>query len=169
MTLEDRLSALEARLTATEAHLREAQDRLEILQLVATYGPAVDSGAADATAGLWVHDGVYDTYPHVFAGQEEIAAMVGGERHQGLIHNGAAHLLGIPHITIDADTAVVTNYSQLVRRDPNTDSFTLWRTGVNRWELRREANGEWKVVHRANRQLDGTPEARALLGQGLES
>lgn len=167
VTLEERLTALENRLSATEERLATAEDRLAILQLVATYGPAVDSGTADVTAELWVEEGVYDTFPQVFDGRAQIAAMVNGERHQTLIHAGAAHLLGIPHITIEGDSAVVTNYSQLVRSDPESRVFTTVRTGVNRWELRREHGQDWRIVHRSNRQLDGDSESRDLLARAV--
>ena len=73
----------------------------------------------------------------------------------------------MPHINISGDTAVVTNYSQLVLRDPDTDGFRVWRTGVNRWELIRTADG-WRATFRANRQLDGTAEARDLLASAIE-
>ena len=167
MTVEERLNHLEARLSATEERLRTAEDHVEILQLVATYGPAVDSGTADVTAGLWVKEGTYDTYPQIFNGREEIAAMVVGDRHQALIHGGAAHLLGIPHISISGDEAVVTNYSQLIRTNPDTGGFETLRTGVNRWELRREPSRGWRVVHRSNRQLDGDSESRELLARAV--
>ena len=57
---------------------------------------------------------------------------------------------------------MVTNYSQLVLSDPDTDGFRVWRTGVNRWELVRTGVG-WRVHSRVNRQLDGSAEARDLL------
>ncbi|MDO9487571.1 MAG: nuclear transport factor 2 family protein, partial [Sphingomonadaceae bacterium] len=50
----------EARLALLESRLRELEDRLEIYQLLSAYGPLVDSGDAEATADLWVADGVYD-------------------------------------------------------------------------------------------------------------
>ncbi|GLZ41991.1 nuclear transport factor 2 family protein [Actinokineospora sp. NBRC 105648] len=156
---DDRIAALERRLA-------EVEDRLALLQIVAAYGPAVDSGSAEATAALWTEDGVYDTFPVVLAGKAAIAGMVTGELHQGLINSGAAHLIGIPHIELAGDTAVVTTYSQLVLRDNETDSYRSWRTGVNRWEFARTPQG-WRVTRRVNRQLDGTPEGRAILGAAV--
>lgn len=155
---EDRLSALESR-------LQDAEDRLALLQIVAGYGPAVDSGSADPTADIWTDDGVYDTFPVVLEGRSALAGMVTGERHQGLIHDGAAHLLGLPHIRLEGDTAVVTNYSQLVLKNDD-DSFRIWRTGVNRWHFVRTAGG-WKATHRVNRQLDGSDEGRAILAAAV--
>jgi ketosteroid isomerase-like protein len=158
-TTEDRLAALERR-------LQDAEDRLALLQIVAGYGPAVDSGSPEATADIWTADGVYDTFPVVLQGREALTAMVRGERHQGLIQHGAAHVLGMPHIRLDGDEAVVTNYSQLMVRNDDGESFRVWRTGVNRWHFVRTAEG-WKATHRVNRQLDGTPEGRALLAAAV--
>ncbi len=157
--VEERLARLEKRLSDTE-------DRLALLQIVAAYGPAVDSGSADETARMWTEDGVYDTFPVVLRGREEIAGMVTGERHQGLIHGGAAHLLGIPHIELHGDSAVVTTYSQLVLREADADGYRIWRTGVNRWEFVRTGDG-WRVTHRVNRQLDGSDEGRELSARGV--
>ena len=146
--------------------VRELSDRWEILQLLASYGPAVDSGSAEAAAALWTEDGSYDTYPAPMAGRAAIAAMVNGERHQSYVHRGCGHLIGIPHIQLDGDTAVVTGYSQLVLRDREADGFRVWRTAANRWELVRTPQG-WRVTRRINRLLDGSPESHELLAAAV--
>ncbi|MEV4515534.1 nuclear transport factor 2 family protein [Dactylosporangium sp. NPDC049525] len=149
-----------------QRRVRDLEDRLALMQLLATYGPAVDSGSAAQTARLWTGDGVYDTYPAVLHGHAAIEDMVTGELHQRLIHSGAAHLQGLPHLEVDGDRAVATAYSQLVLRDEATDSFRIWRTGANRWEFVRTAQG-WQVTHRVNRQLDGSAEARDLFSAAV--
>ena len=53
MTTEDRLAALEAR-------LRAAEDHLEILNLLSSYGPLVDSATAREAGELWVEGGGYN-------------------------------------------------------------------------------------------------------------
>ncbi len=157
---------LAARLDAIEASLRLAQDRWDLTQIIASYGPAVDSGSDQAAAKIWAEDGVYDTFPTVLTGRAALAGMVRGELHQELIHAGAAHLQGIPHIEINGDTAVVTHYSQLVLKNTDEDTFRIWRTGVNRWEFVRTDAG-WLASRRLNRQLDGSAEARNLLAQAV--
>ncbi|RIJ71315.1 nuclear transport factor 2 family protein [Nakamurella silvestris] len=155
-------AALLARLEAVEARLRVAEDQLALSRIIASYGPAVDSGSAGTTADLWTEDGVYDTFPVVLHGRTDLSEMVTGELHQSLIQAGAAHLMGPPRIDLDGDRAVVTHYSQLVLRDEAGDGYRVWRTGVNRWEFLRTEQG-WKATHRVNRQLDGSAEARELL------
>ena len=48
------------RLRVLEAKVGELSDRLEIMQLIAAYGPAVDSMDRDGVAALWTADGSYD-------------------------------------------------------------------------------------------------------------
>lgn len=160
-------SSLDARLERLEARLSAAEDHLALWQIVAAYGPAVDSGSAEVTAQMWTEDGVYDTFPVVLEGRDALRAMVHGERHQALIHSGAAHVIGVPHIVVDGDRAVVTNYSQLVLNAPDQNGYRIWRTGSNRWEFVRTTEG-WKVTHRWNRQLDGTDEGRGLLARAVD-
>lgn len=166
--MTDPTSDLATRLAALEQRVRDAEDRLALLQIIASYGPAVDSGSADVTAQIWTEDGVYDTFPVLLNGRAELTGMVNGPRHQKLIHEGAAHLQSLPHIAIDGDRATVTHYSQLVLRNPDDDSFRIWRTGVNRWEFVRTEHG-WKATRRVNRQLDGTDEGRDLLAAAVEN
>ena len=148
--LADRLTALER--------------RMAIYDLIASYGPAVDSGAAAETASLWEPDGTYDFGDAVLTGRTGIRAMVEGRQHQGLIHGGAAHLLGLPHVEIDGDRAVVTGYSQVCRFEDGR--FILWRVSANRWNLVWR-DSEWKVVSRTARVLDGAESARAILAAGI--
>lgn len=51
----------------------QLEDHLEITQLVAQYGPAVDSGSADATAGLWTEDGSFDAVGAITTHGHQIA------------------------------------------------------------------------------------------------
>lgn len=52
MSIEDRVSELEARMRVAEDH--------RILYLLNTYGPLVDSDEGDAAARLWIGGGVHD-------------------------------------------------------------------------------------------------------------
>ncbi len=76
MTGTDELvRALAERVTALE-------DKLAILELMTAYGPAIDSGSADAVARLWTEDGVYDVDTGVMRGHAAITAMVQSQAHQ---------------------------------------------------------------------------------------
>jgi hypothetical protein len=173
------MSDLEARLDALEARTRTLEDQIQIYQLMSAYGPLVDSGDAEATAALWVEDGVYDwgsgAPPDSAApvkegpegaarGRAAIAAMVRGPYHQAIIQGGAGHVIGMPHVMIEGDRATAVSYSRLYRHDG--ENFRVWRVAANLWEFARMAEG-WRVTARTNRVLDGSEAARRLLRAGL--
>ena len=115
-------------------------------------------------ASLWTDDGIYDAQVGAWQGRDAIAGMIDGDTHQSYIHAVCAHVLTMPYITIDGDTAVATCYGQLFRRDG--ENFRIWRVTATRWELQRTAGG-WRIANRVNRLLDGDASARELLRRGL--
>lgn len=153
-------------LAATQAQLRQVADLQEITQLIAQYGPNVDSGAAEATAQLWQEDGVFSVVggEATFAmnGRAEIAAMVSGAGHQSLIHNGAAHVLTTPHVVVDGDAAVARSYALNIRWDADADRFWVARVSANLWKLARTVEG-WRIAERTNSNLDGAAQSREIL------
>ena len=159
------MSDLEATVAALEARVRELEDRLAIYNLIATYGPAVDSGSDDAMGAIFREDGVYDSDPAPMEGRPAISAMVLSDGHQGLIHGGAAHVMALPVVRVDGDHAVATGYSRVYRTD-GEGGFEVWRVSANRWELERDADG-WRALHRVNRLLDGRDESRQMLRRGV--
>lgn len=151
----DRLALLEDRLQALE-------DRLAIYQLVATYGPAVDSLSEERVAALWTDDGVYDAGGNEpFKGSDQLKQITTSDMHRKFVDAGCAHVGSMPHLVIDGDTAVATNYTRVYMR--SGDAWVVARASANRWELVRSAEG-WRVKHRLNRPMDGRPEPRAVLG-----
>lgn len=153
---------LHERLTAVEDRLREVEDQQALAQLVATYGPAVDSGSAESAASLWSEDGVFDVVPFFeLVGHDGISGMVKGEGHQSLIHHGAGHVLTAPKIVVEGDTARGWNYALNIRWDPEADRFWIARLSANEWSFRREGVG-WKVVRRTNVNLDGAERPRKI-------
>jgi uncharacterized protein (TIGR02246 family) len=154
---EDRLAALEAR-------LRQLEDERDIARLMASYGPLVDSGAAEEVAALWEPDGVYDIDEVYLAGREQIRAMVRSSAHQGWIRGGCAHVVGPPHITVDGDEAVAVCHSLMVVHEEGR--YVVRRATANHWRLRRGETG-WQVTTRTNRILDGRPESPELLATGV--
>lgn len=155
---------IERRLTRLEGRLRALEDEREVTRLVLSYGPLVDSGSADAVAGLWEPDGVYDVDELLMRGRDRIAAMVRSGAHQGWIAGGCAHFVGPPHVTVTGDDAVAVTYSLMVVHGDG--GFTLRRATANQWRLRRGDAG-WRIVARTARVLDGRPESPALLASGI--
>ncbi|HEY0644301.1 MAG TPA: nuclear transport factor 2 family protein, partial [Nocardioides sp.] len=103
-----------SRLELLEERLDRVEDELAITRLIASYGPFVDGGDADAVAGMWTEDGVYDVDEGHMAGRPQLAAMVRSRAHQGWIAGGCAHFLGPAHVTLHGDTAVAVCHSLMV-------------------------------------------------------
>lgn len=144
-----------------EARLRILEDREAIRALVAEYGPLADAGEAEALAALWAADGEYEVVGFATArGHAEIAALITGPVHQGLMVAGCAHVLGPIAIDLDGDRATARGHSLVLRFTGS--GFEVHRVSANRWTLARQPGG-WRVVHRANTLLDGSQAARALL------
>lgn len=160
------LDELKAELAALKARVRVLEDQVEISQLVAQYGPSVDSGSAEATAQLWTEDGVFAVVggEHTFTmnGRTDIRGMVNGAGHQNLILNGCAHVLTAPHVQVKGDEAFGRSYALNIRWDPAADRFWVARVSANSWRWARTEQG-WKVVERVNSNLDGAAASRAVL------
>jgi hypothetical protein len=160
---------VQVRLAALEARVRELEDRDALAQVVASYGPAVDSGEANAAAALWTDDGVFDVVPYFeLVGHDGIAGMVDGDGHQSLIHNGCGHVLTAPKLVVDGDEARGWNYAFNIRWDAEADRFWIARLSANEWQFRREGD-RWRVVRRTNVNLDGDERPRALLRRSTEA
>ena len=101
--------------------VRALEDHIEITQLAAQYGPAVDSGSGEAAAALWTEDGVFDAVPHLrMRGRDDIIGMVGGDGHQSLLSGGCGHVLTVPHIVVNGDEATGRSYALQIRWDAGT-------------------------------------------------
>jgi hypothetical protein len=163
-----------------EARLRAVEDKLEILNLIASHPPSADTGADYFTLQVYTEDGVFDRGANLSGGQgnTEVAAIMQTPGHQAAIRGGLAHFASLPHIALDGDTAVVTSYLQILTPQasgepvevPNhgaSKGFRIHRVGANRWELVRKPEG-WKIKRRTLRPLDGSEPARTLLSGALE-
>jgi uncharacterized protein (TIGR02246 family) len=156
---DDRLAALEDRLKLLE-------DERAIARLIASYGPLVDAGDAEAVASLWAPDGGYDVGDWTMSGRDEISAMVKSDAHQGLMARGCCHFFGPPVVSVDGDTArAVCQSTILVRRAAG--GYHVMRAGVHLIRLRRAPHG-WEIVSRVARQLDGSGDAFDLITTGVK-
>jgi hypothetical protein len=162
-----------------EERLRAVEDRLEILNLIASHPPSADTGADYYTVQVYTEDGVFDRGANLAGatGNREIAAILMSPGHQAAIRGGLAHFAGLPHIAIDGDEAVVTSYLQILTPHPSAEpvevpnhgaskGFRIHRVAANRWVLARTAQG-WKIKSRTLRPLDGSEPAREILAAAL--
>ncbi|WP_369034366.1 nuclear transport factor 2 family protein [Streptomyces adonidis] len=157
------LGELRATVETLAAQVRLLQDQLEITQLVAQYGPAVDSGSGEAAAELWTEDGVFDAIPHLaMRGRAEILGMVHGTGHQSVIAGGCGHVLTAPHIVVDGDEATGRSHALHLRWDADAGRFWVFQVSANTWRWVRTERG-WRIAERVNANLDGSPGPRAML------
>ena len=162
-----------------EERLRAVEDRLEILNLIASHPPSADTGADYYTRVAYVEDGEIDLgRGKAMTGNEAIAAMTKTPAHQAAIAGGLAHLASLPRIELDGNRAVVTSYLQILTPHPTepphevpnhgvSNGFRVHRVASNRWELVRTPEG-WKIQRRTVRTLDGSEPAREILRGALE-
>jgi ketosteroid isomerase-like protein len=151
--LRDVVNALEARIARLE-------DQLAIHRLINSWGPAVDTGQAEAAAALFSDDAVLKSDMSHLIGPAAIEEMVHSDGQQALIRQGSAHIPAFPLVEIDGDSARALGYSRVYL---HTESgYEVWRVSANYWEFRRTANG-WRVSSRINHVIDGGPEAQELL------
>jgi ketosteroid isomerase-like protein len=153
--VQDRLVALERRIGFLE-------DEVAIHRLINSWGPAVDTGNAEAAASLFADDGILESDLSYLIGPAAVAAMVNGEGHQSLIRGGSAHIPAFPVLHIDGDRATATGYTRVYRH--TDEGYEVWRLSANRWEFRRTDDG-WRVTRRTNHVIDGGPEAPTILKQ----
>lgn len=163
MTIEERLDALEKR-------CRAAEDHLEILNLLNSYGPLVDSLTAKEAGELWVEGGGYnftkpDGEPARLEAPDGIAGMYSWPGHVQLTKTGCAHLTATPKISVNGDDAQALGYSVVILKEG--DRWFLWRAAVNHWTLRRTDAG-WRIVERFNRTLDGSELSHETMRKVLE-
>lgn len=146
---------------ALERRLQVLEDRAEIADLIARYGPAADSGDADAVAALWAPGGTYQ-FDDTVLEADDIRSLVSIPTHVEYMRRGCAHIVSAPRIEIDGDDAVAVTHSVVMLREG--ERWVGERVSANRWELRRAADG-WRVQRRRNRLLDGDGAARELLAR----
>jgi hypothetical protein len=89
--LTDETDETDDRLAELERRLGRIEDERAIERMIASYGPLVDAGEADATAGLWAVDGGYDVEEWPMRSRDDVAAMVRSDAHQGRIARGCSH------------------------------------------------------------------------------
>jgi len=141
--------------------LRALEDRAAIADLISSYGPLADRGAAHQLSQLWIEEGEYSVLGYGDAqGREEIAALIEDETHQQLMRDGCAHILSPHRIALHGDEAEAVGHSTVLRN--NGEGFAVWRVSANRWTFMRTAAG-WHIKRRENAPLDGSEAARALL------
>src|SRR4029450_3370823 len=110
---------------SVEDRIQAIEDRLDILNLIASHPPSADTGADYYTRAAYLPDGELDLGrgtatggANATAGNETIAAVTRTPAHQAAIAGGLAHIAGLPRIELDGDRAVVVSDLQILTPHP---------------------------------------------------
>ena len=147
-----------------QRRVRKVEDELDIMRLIASYSPLVDSGAPGRAPRLWLKDGVYDIDTMRMDSAADIEAMLGTEAHQDFIRAGSAHVMGLPRIELDGDKATAVNYTRVYVHDG--ENYRVARVSANIWQLERTAKG-WRIRYRTNRLVRPGGPTPSMLGDAV--
>ncbi len=160
---EANMKELQMQMAALQQRLQALEDREAIRQLIARYGPAVDSQRLQDAAAIWAEDGRYSVAGFgTHQGRAALTALLQAPHHQQLLADGCAHVLSPLHIQLDGDEAVAVGYSCVFRHQAETGHYVAERVAANRWLLQKQG-GQWQVSLRENALLDGSAAAHAVL------
>ncbi len=87
-----------------EERLQALEDRAEILDLIASYGPFADSGNGQAIERLWAEGGTY-SFDTTTLQYEDLAGLVEFDTHKDFMAAGCAHVGTAPSLRIDGDAS----------------------------------------------------------------
>jgi hypothetical protein len=144
-------------LPMSEAGRLTAEDRLDIMDLLARYARCLDSGDLDGYVDNFAPDGVFDGTYGLSTGHAEIRAYIGqviAEGRGGPLPNGDVayrHFVGNPVIDGAGDHATVHSYMNLVNMgtDPPISATAEYNDSVVK------LNGRWVFQTRASKWLAG--------------
>jgi ketosteroid isomerase-like protein len=149
-----------------EQRLQAVEDRLEIYNVISAYGPAVDGCNLEAMGRVYAEHGVYDVRDYRYMdGLADIRDMMNGVGHRTLTGNGAAHIGTLPHVELDGDRAIATNYSIILGRKAGEP--VMLRLNISRIYLSRGPQG-WRIDRRIIDPLDGRASSREMAARVFE-
>jgi hypothetical protein len=115
---------------------------------------------------VYAEDGVYDVRDYRYMqGLEDIRDMMNGVGHRTLTGGGAAHVGTLPHVELDGDRAIATNYSIILGRREGEPA--MLRLNISRIYLSRGPQG-WRIDRRIIDPLDGRASSRELAARVFE-
>src|SRR5271156_2071677 len=117
-----------------ERRIRAIEDRLAIYNLIASHPPSADTGAAAYAEAVYTEDGVFDRGSNLSgaAGNKALGALLQSDGHRAAIAGGLAHFTGLPHVTLDGDTATVISYLQILTPKKSGEPVEVPNHGASR-------------------------------------
>jgi ketosteroid isomerase-like protein len=128
-------------------------DKVEIVEILARFDLAVDSGDIEAYAALWTENAVLETNGTTARGQEALRAFL--VEHRKTLGRGRRHLSLNPVVlSAEGDSATATSYMVVIEAEK---APAVVASGVYSDTLQR-VDGRWKF---ARRKLDVDPSRQA--------
>jgi ketosteroid isomerase-like protein len=140
-----------------EDKLQQLADRAEICELLTSYFSGLDSLDHEAVLNVFADEACLAiSGEHVATGRQEIQAFF-ADQHSSTPGSGASgretrishHLMGVPSIVVDGDTAATETYAlvHLAKGDPADGGEVIVRAIRYIDKLRRTVEG-WRIVDR---------------------
>ena len=124
-----------------------AEDRLDVIDLIADYGFTLEAGDLDAFVNNFTPDGIWQGGGGTHVGREAIKTFVAGlvaKKQDG--PEGHRHILGIPRVTGDGERCQAQTYV-IIPGEGQEDSISLISIGTYRDEIVK-LDGKWLFAHR---------------------
>jgi hypothetical protein len=159
------------------SRITAAEDRLEILNLLAGSAFSSDVASEAYWIKMFTEDATFDRGTKQDIGREEILKIINAPDQKEAINAGMTHLAMLPHIKLNGDSAVATGYLLIVMPDSAAShvklagkgvspGFSIYQVTVNKYTLVRTADG-WKVSQRIVRPLS-IADSREIIRKAIE-
>jgi hypothetical protein len=159
------------------SRITAAEDRLEILNLLAGSAFSSDVASEAYWTKMFTEDATFDRGTKQDKGRDEILKIVNAPEQKEASKAGMTHLTILPYIKLNGDSAVATGYLLIVIPDSAAShvklagkgvspGFSIYQVTVNKYTLVRTAHG-WKVVRRVVRPISAN-DARAIIREEIE-
>jgi SnoaL-like domain len=159
------------------SRITAAEDRLEILNLLAGSAFSSDVASESYWTKMFTEDATFDRGTKQDKGRDEILKIVNAPEQKEAVKAVMTHLTMLPHIKLNGDSAVATGYLLIVMPDSAAShvklagkgvspGFSIYQVTVNKYILLRTTEG-WKVSQRIVRPISSA-DTRDILRRAIE-
>ena len=134
---------------AVAATRRDLVAQRDIQQLMVRYAESIDYGDHEVWADTFTEDGVFDVrrrgeplFRHV--GREQLLVFVATHSHAPQTYH--KHLLGLPSIVVDGDTAAAHTYFSMMHESPSGPMVLVFGRYLDRFAC--QPDGTWRFAER---------------------
>lgn len=155
-----------------------AEDRLEILNLLAGSAFSSDVASEAYWEKMFTEDAIFDRGTKQDKGRDEILKIINTPDQKEAINAGMTHLAMLPHIKLNGDSAFATGYLLIIMPDSAAShvklagkgispGYSVYQLTVNQYKLLRTPDG-WKVSQRIVRPISAA-DSREIIRKAIEN